>query len=99
MSKFTFSSDDSPLPSLCKTLIALSTMLALSGAMAADMSKAVDTTWLSLEELMGIEISSAAKRPQRLAEASTAIYALGREEILRSGATSLPELLRTVPGV
>ena len=58
-----------------------------------------DPTWLSLEELMSIEVSSAAKRPQRLADASTAIYAIGREEIRRSGATSLPELLRTVPGV
>jgi iron complex outermembrane receptor protein len=58
-----------------------------------------DPTWLSLEELMTIEVSSAAKRPQRLADASTAIYAIGREEIRRSGATNLPELLRTVPGV
>ncbi|MDM7949321.1 TonB-dependent receptor [Hydrogenophaga sp.] len=58
-----------------------------------------DTTWLSLEELMSIEVSSAAKRPQRLAEASTAIYAIGREEIRRSGATNIPDLLRTVPGV
>ena len=58
-----------------------------------------DATWLSLEELMSIEVSSAAKRPQRLAEAATAIYAIGREEIRRSGATSIPELLRTVPGV
>lgn len=58
-----------------------------------------DPTWLSLEELMTIEVSSAAKRPQRLADASTAIYAIGREEIRRSGATNVPELLRTVPGV
>ena len=58
-----------------------------------------DPTWLSLEELMAIEVSSAAKRPQRLADASTAIYAIGRDEIRRSGATNLPDLLRTVPGV
>jgi iron complex outermembrane receptor protein len=58
-----------------------------------------DPTWLSLEELMSIEISSAAKRPQRLVDATTAIYAIGRDEIRRSGATNLPELLRAVPGV
>lgn len=58
-----------------------------------------DPTWLSLEELMAIEVSSAAKRPQRLADAPTAIYAIGRDEIRRSGATNLPELLRSVPGV
>ena len=54
---------------------------------------------MSLEELMVIEVSSAAKRPQRLADTTTAIYALGREDIRRSGATTLPELLRQVPGV
>ncbi|OAD42507.1 hypothetical protein LPB72_08480 [Hydrogenophaga crassostreae] len=56
-------------------------------------------TWMSLEELMVIEISSAAKKPQRLADAATAIYVLGQDEIRRSGATNVPELLRTVPGV
>ena len=56
-------------------------------------------SWLSLEELMVIEISSAAKKPQRLTDAATAIYVLGQDEIRRSGATNVPELLRTVPGV
>jgi len=74
-------------------------LVALSVSTAAWASPSPDPTWLSLEELMGIEISSAAKRPQRLSDAATAIYAIGREEIRRSGATSLPELLRTVPGV
>ena len=66
---------------------------------AAFASPAADATWLSLEELMSIEVSSAAKRPQRLVDAATAIYAIGREDIRRSGATNIPELLRTVPGV
>jgi iron complex outermembrane receptor protein len=56
-------------------------------------------TWMSLEELMVSEISSAAKKPQRLTDAATAIYVLGQDEIRRSGATNVPELLRTVPGV
>jgi iron complex outermembrane recepter protein len=57
------------------------------------------STWMSLEELMVIEISSAAKKPQRLTDAATAIYVLGQDEIRRSGATNVPELLRSVPGV
>ncbi|AOW14195.1 hypothetical protein LPB72_06245 [Hydrogenophaga crassostreae] len=77
--------------------LAVMVSLALAGNVWAASQQ--DPTWLSLEELMTIEVSSAAKRPQRLADASTAIYAIGREEIRRSGATSLPELLRTVPGV
>ena len=69
------------------------------GAWAAAEVKPLDATRMSLEELMGVEVSSAAKRPQRLADTTTAIYALGRDDIRRSGATTLPELLRQVPGV
>lgn len=84
-----------PLP-VRQPLALLVALVVASGAMAASNQ---DPTLLSLEELMNIEVSSAAKRPQRLSDAATAIYAIGREEIRRSGATSLPELLRTVPGV
>jgi iron complex outermembrane recepter protein len=82
---------------LVRRPLALLVALAVSTGAAAAPSQ--DPTLLSLEELMGIEISSAAKRPQRLSDAATAIHAIGREEIRRSGATNLPELLRTVPGV
>jgi iron complex outermembrane receptor protein len=86
---------ESPLP-LRQPLALLVSLVVASGALAAP---SPDPTLLSLEELMNIEVSSAAKRPQRLSDAATAIYAIGREEIRRSGATTLPELLRTVPGV
>jgi iron complex outermembrane recepter protein len=86
----------SPHRALRRTLPALAASLFMTGSWAATQP---DASWLSLEELMVIEVSSASKRPQRLADAATAIYAIGREEIRRSGATSLPELLRTVPGV
>jgi len=81
---------------LRKSWVAMAASLVAAGALAAPSQ---DPFSFSLEELMGIEVSSAAKRPQRLSDATTAIYAIGREEIRRSGATSLPELLRTVPGV
>ena len=81
---------------LSRALLGLTACAMAAGSQAAMLT---DPISLSLEELMNIEVSSAAKRPQRLSDASTAIYAIGREEIRRSGATSLPELLRTVPGV
>jgi iron complex outermembrane receptor protein len=59
----------------------------------------VDFTKLSLEELMDVEVTSVAKRPQRLADAAAAVFVIGPEDIRRSGATSVPELLRMVPGV
>ncbi len=58
-----------------------------------------DPTQLSLEELMSMEVSSAARKPQALSQTATAMHVLNRDDIRRSGATSLPELLRLVPGV
>jgi iron complex outermembrane receptor protein len=52
-----------------------------------------------LEELMDIEVTSVSKRPERRLEAAAAIYVITAEDILRSGATSIPEALRMAPGV
>jgi iron complex outermembrane receptor protein len=54
---------------------------------------------LDLEELMAVRITSVAKKEQSVAEAPAAVYVITREEIARSGATSIPELLRRVPGM
>jgi iron complex outermembrane recepter protein len=49
---------------------------------------------LSLEQLMAVEVSSVSRRPERLSEAASAIQVITREDIRRSGATRLPEVLR-----
>jgi len=59
----------------------------------------VDLTELSLEELMEIEITSVSKKEERLFAAAAAAYVLTAEDIRRSGATSIPEALRMVPGM
>jgi len=61
----------------------------------------VDVADLTLEELMVQEliVTSAAKKPQRLSDVASAIYVLTQDDIHRSGATNLPDLLRLVPGV
>lgn len=43
---------------------------------------------------MDIEVTSVSRRPEKLAEAASAIQVITGEEIRRSGATSLPEALR-----
>lgn len=58
-----------------------------------------DLTEMSLEELMNIEVTTAGKKEQTLAQVPAAVYVITQEEIRRSGATRLPELLRLVPGV
>jgi iron complex outermembrane recepter protein len=54
---------------------------------------------LSLEELMGVEVTSVSKKEEKLFEAAAAIYVITQEDIRRSGATSIPEVLRNVPGL
>ncbi len=58
-----------------------------------------DLTELSLEELMDIEVYSAAKKKQKISDSAAAVYVLTSEDIRRSGATSIAELLRMIPGV
>jgi iron complex outermembrane receptor protein len=54
---------------------------------------------LSLEDLGNIEVTTAAKEPETLRRVPAAVYVITQEEIRRSGATSLPEILRLAPGV
>lgn len=54
---------------------------------------------LGLEELLNQEVTSVLRREQSVAHAPAAIYVLTDEEIRRSGATSIPEALRLVPGL
>ena len=58
-----------------------------------------DFTSLSIEELMEAEVTSVSKKAERLQDAPAAVYVITAEDIRRSGATSLPELLRMVPGL
>ena len=54
---------------------------------------------LSLEELSQIKIVSVSQRAEPLKNAAAAVRVVTSEDIARSGATSIPEALRTVPGL
>lgn len=54
---------------------------------------------MSLEELGNIEFTSVSKRPQRMSQVPAAIEVITRDDIRRSGATSLPEALRLAGGL
>jgi len=59
----------------------------------------VDLTSLSLEDLMNVKVTSVSRRPQSLAETAAAVFVITQDDIRRSGATSIPEALRMVPGI
>ena len=64
-------------------------------SLAAD----VEILDMDLVSLMEIQITSAGRKGQNLADVPAAVYALDQEDIRSSGATSIPELLRMVPGL
>jgi iron complex outermembrane receptor protein len=53
----------------------------------------------SLEELMNIQVTSASKKEQSLSQVAAAIFVITQQEIRRSGALNIPDLLRMVPGL
>lgn len=75
-------------------LIAL--VLAVRSAFAAE---GPNLLAMGLEELMRVEVVSVARAPQPLDRAPAAVYVITAEDIRRSGATSVAELLREVPGM
>ncbi|OWK27853.1 TonB-dependent receptor plug domain-containing protein [Sphingomonas mucosissima] len=54
---------------------------------------------MSLEDLLSLESTSVAKKRQRVQDSAAAVYVITQEDIRRSAASSIPELLRQVPGV
>ncbi len=60
---------------------------------------AVDLSQVNLEDLMNIKITSVSKKEQKLSQTAAAIFVITQEDIHRSGALNIPDLLRMAPGV
>ncbi len=80
---------------------AFSVLLLVSFASAKDGKPVADRdlTQSSLEELMNIDVSSVSRKDQKLSKVAAAVYVVTADDIRRSGASSIPEALRMVPGV
>ncbi len=78
----------------------LCSVLALSvRAQAPAAADPADLADLSIEQLMNVSVTSVSKKRTPLGESAAAIAVITQEDIRRSGYTSLPELLRFVPGL
>ncbi|MFI3155147.1 MAG: TonB-dependent receptor [Methylococcaceae bacterium] len=59
-----------------------------------------DLLAMSLEQVMALNITtSVSKKQQNVKDSAAAIFVVSAEDIRRSGATSIPEALRMVPGI
>jgi iron complex outermembrane recepter protein len=54
---------------------------------------------LSIDDLLNVTVTSAGQKEQKLSDVAAAMTVLNADDIRRSGATNIPDLLRYVPGV
>lgn len=64
-----------------------------------DDQTASDLFDVPLEDLLTLETTSVAKKRQQVRDAAAAVYVITQEDIRRSAASTIPDLLRMVPGV
>src|SRR5467141_3116535 len=71
----------------------------LTAIPAHSQEKPRDLAEKSIEDLMNMEVTSVSKKEQKFSSVAAAIFVITQEDILRSGATNIPDLLRMVPGM
>ncbi len=74
-------------------------VLLVGGTVAQNSRNVPDVTAMSMEDLMNLQVTSVTKHTQKVADAAAAIFVITQEDIRRSGAASIPEALRLVPGL
>src|ERR1700689_227527 len=86
---------------LCITsrVLAQITLVGFLALPAWPQQTSTDLTTKSLEDLMNVEVTSVSKSEQKLSRTASAIFVITAEDISRSGATNIPDLLRMVPGM
>jgi len=66
---------------------------------AAQVPSQTDLSRMDVEDLMNIKVTSVSKKEQSLSRTAAAVFVINQEDIRRSGATNIPDLLRMAPGV
>ncbi len=66
---------------------------------AASWAENSDLTGMSIEDLMGIKVTSVSKKTQYLSDSAAAVFVITNEDLRRSGVTNIPDALRMVPGL
>lgn len=75
----------------------LTLLLATFSANSSTTAPAIDD--LSLEDLVKTDITSVSRKSQSLTDVAAAAFVISSEDIRRSGAQSLPDVLRMAPGI
>jgi iron complex outermembrane receptor protein len=84
---------------IARRSLLLIAVLLFSSEFARAQQPPADLTKVNIEDLMNIDVTSVSKKEQKLSRVAAAIFVITQEDIRRSGATNIPDLLRMVPGM
>lgn len=79
-------------------ILACSALLASSAAAFGDERQA-NLANETLQDLMNTQVTTVSRTEQKLSQTASAVFVITQEDIARSGATNIPDLLRMVPGM
>src|SRR6185436_1430879 len=79
------------------TQLALAVILSAGPVAAQD--DLPDLTHFNMEDLLSLQVTSVSKKPQKISDSAAAVFVITQQDIRRSGASSVPEVLRMVPGL
>ncbi|WP_412480407.1 TonB-dependent receptor plug domain-containing protein [Azonexus sp. IMCC34839] len=77
-----------------RTLLCMTALAIASQSWASDGLES-----MSLEDLLATDVTSVSRKSQSLADVPAAAFVISAEDIRRSGALSLPDVLRMAPGI
>mgnify|MGYP000939246310 CR=1 FL=1 len=84
---------------LLSLIFVLGFSMFLPGYADAGSSQQADLFEMPIEQLMEVEITSSARRPQSINRASRAVYIITADDIRQSGPVRIEDLFRMVPGM
>lgn len=58
-----------------------------------------DLSNLAVDDLLNVSVVSVARKEQKVADTAAAVFVITQDDIRRSGATTIPDVLRMVPGL
>jgi iron complex outermembrane receptor protein len=80
-------------------LIGLVTLFGVSGVARAEARSIEDLRDLSIEQLANVEVTSVSKTSEALLDAPASIYVISHDDIVRSGASRMADILRLAPNL
>jgi iron complex outermembrane receptor protein len=86
-------------PAFMQTVTIETALLALAFLGAQAQKESPDLITLPIEDLMNVNVTSASKKEQKISKVAAAILVISEEDIRRSAAINIPDLLRMVPGL